>query len=70
MTANSEAAQGILKIGAQEQDAARELRFELDYLASLTVQQRFEMMFRRSRHLKEMLLEYGHREPVEIVKRV
>ncbi len=59
----------ILKVAKDEQDEERELEFELDYLATLTVQQRFEMMFRRSRQLQEMLERHGHRRPVEIVKR-
>lgn len=59
----------ILKVGRDEQDGKRELEFELDYLATLTVQERFEMMFRRSRQIREMLEQHGHREPAEIVKR-
>jgi hypothetical protein len=42
----------ILKTALDEQDEERELEFELDYLATLTTQQRFEMMLRRSRDLK------------------
>jgi hypothetical protein len=59
----------ILKVAPDEQDEERELEFELDYLATLTTQQRFEMMFRRSRELKELLEQHGHRSPPEIVKR-
>ena len=59
----------ILKVGRDEQDGKRELEFELDYLATLTVQERFEMMFRRSRQIREMLERHGHRKPAEIVKR-
>jgi hypothetical protein len=59
----------ILKVGKDEQDEDRELEFELDYLATLTVQQRFEMMFRRSRQLHEMLEKYGHRRTSEIFER-
>ncbi len=50
-------------------DEEAEIEFELDYLASLTVAERFEMMFRRSREIQEMLLRDGHRKPVEIVER-
>lgn len=46
-----------------------ELEFELNYLASLTLQERFELMFRRSREIQEMLLRYGHRKPFEITGR-
>ncbi len=59
----------ILKVGRDEQNEERELEFELDYLATLTVQQRFEMMFRRSRQLEEMLERHGHQRPAEIIKR-
>jgi hypothetical protein len=47
----------------------RELEFELDFQASLTTQQRFEMMFKRSDQIKEMLIRHGYRKPVEIIKR-
>lgn len=57
----------ILKL--ETDDAERELAFELAYLRSLTTQQRFELMFRRSREIAEVLLRHGHRKPVEIVKR-
>ena len=60
----------ILKVGRDEQDEDRELEFELDYLATLTIQQRFEMVFRRARQIQEMLERYGHRRPFEIVKRL
>jgi hypothetical protein len=47
----------------------RELEFELDFQASLTTKQRFEMMFKRSDQIKEMLIRHGYRKPVEIIKR-
>ena len=47
----------------------RELLFELDFLGSLTVQQRFDMMFQRTAEIKEMLIKNGHLKPVEIIKR-
>ncbi len=58
---------GILVLA--EADDERELAFELAYLRSLTTQQRFELMFRRSREMAEMLFRHGHREPVAIIKR-
>ena len=45
-----------------------ELEFELDFQASLTTKQRFEMMFIRSNQIKEMLIRHGYRKPVEIIK--
>ncbi len=59
----------ILELGPEEEDEERELEFELDYLASLTVQERFTLLFRRAREIQEMLLRYGHRKPFEIVER-
>ncbi len=50
-------------------DPEREFEFELDWLMSLTTQQRFEMMLKRSNEIKEMLIRHGHRKPVEIIKR-
>jgi len=60
---------GILKLDRDDADAKRELEFELDYQLSLTAGERFELMFRKSREMAELLLRNGHRKPVEIVKR-
>ena len=57
----------ILKL--DHDDEERERAFELDYLLSLTTQQRLEMMEKRSNEIKRMLIRYGHRKPVEIIKR-
>lgn len=59
----------ILEVDPGQADEEVELDFELDYLASLTMAERFELMFRRSREIQEMLQRYGHRKPVEIVER-
>jgi hypothetical protein len=59
----------ILKVDPSDQSDERELEFELDYLATLTVEQRFEMMFRRSRELKALMERYGPRRTPEVVKR-
>ncbi len=50
-------------------DEAKERELELAYQRSLTTQERFEMMFRRSREMAEMLERRGYRKPFEIVKR-
>jgi hypothetical protein len=39
----------ILKIGSDDEE--KEIDFELDYLLSLTSNQRFHMMFQRSKEL-------------------
>lgn len=57
----------ILKL--EKDDSERELEFELNYQLSLTTQQRFEMMFQKSKELAQMLLDNGHRKPFEIIKR-
>jgi len=58
----------ILKLDADDEE--KELEFELAYQRTLTTQQRFELMFRKSREIAEVLLRHGHRKPFEIVKRV
>ncbi len=57
----------ILKL--TDHDEARERRFELDYLMSLTTQQRFQLMLDKSNEIKQTLLRHGHRKPFEIIKR-
>jgi hypothetical protein len=57
----------ILKL--EKDDKEKELDFEIEYQLSLTTEQRFEMMFIRSRQIAEMLIRYGHRKPFEIIKR-
>lgn len=57
----------ILKL--EMDDAEKELEFELAYQRTLTTQERFEMMFRKSRELAEMLLKHGYRKPTEVTKR-
>ncbi len=57
----------ILKLDADDEE--EELEFELAYQRTLTTQQRFELMFRKSREIAEVLLRHGYRKPFEIVKR-
>ena len=42
-------------------DEEKELEFELAFLRSLTTQQRFDLMFQRSREMAEILLRHGYR---------
>jgi len=58
---------GVLLL--DDHDDADELAFEVAYLRSLTTQQRFELMFRRSREVAEMLLRRGHRKLFEVSQR-
>jgi len=57
----------ILKL--DRSDDSRELEFELDYQLSLSVEERFQMMFQKSREIKEMLIANGHRKAFEIIQR-
>jgi len=57
----------ILKTNLENPD--QELDFELEYQLTLTVQQRFEMMFEKSRQITQMLIDNGHRKATEIIKR-
>ncbi|MDH7513728.1 MAG: hypothetical protein QHH14_12350 [Clostridiales bacterium] len=50
-------------------DAKKERDFELDYLLSLSLKQRFLMMEAKSREMKSLLAEDGHRETSAIIKR-
>ncbi len=57
----------ILKL--KRDNEKKETLFELKYLMSLTTSQRFEMMIKRSKEIKELLEKSGHRKPFEIIKR-
>jgi hypothetical protein len=57
----------ILKLS--QADEAKELEFELDYLASLTFEERLKMMRQKSREMLRQMIEHGHRRPFEVVKR-
>jgi hypothetical protein len=60
---------GVLKLDPDAGSEELELAFEVEYLRSLTTAERFEMMFRKSREMKEALQRHGHRRPSEIAKR-
>ena len=54
---------------ADEHDELKELQFELDFQSTLTLQERFNIMFQMSNIVKRMLIQNGHRKPVEIAQR-
>ena len=60
---------GVLKLDGH--DEKREIKFELDYLASLTTRQRFEMMFEKTRQMRALRnrKRHGNRRTTEIIKR-
>ncbi len=57
----------ILKL--DHDDEEQELEFELRFLLSLTVEQRYRMMEEASRSLIAQLDRHGQRKPFEIIKR-
>ena len=50
-------------------DEDHERQFHLDYLRSLSTEERFRMVIDISNHMARTLLEHGHRKPFEIIKR-
>lgn len=48
---------------------AAEIDFELEYLLSLSIGQRFRLMENKSREMVYLLEQNGHRRPAEIIKR-
>jgi len=59
--------ESILKLS--QADEERELEFELNYLTSLTFEERLKMMRQKSREMLRQMIEHGHRRPFEILKR-
>ena len=57
----------VLKLDRDDEE--KEIEFELEYLLSLTTQQRFDLMFQKSKEIAEILLRHGYRKPFEIIKR-
>jgi len=58
---------GILAL--EKADEEQELEFELTYLSSLSIEERFSLMLTKSRELNANLSNNGHREASSIVKR-
>ena len=50
-------------------DEEKERRFSLENQQKLTVQERFQMLFEKSKLMKELLRDHGHSPPPQIVKR-
>jgi len=57
----------ILKLSADDEE--KELEFELDYLSSLTFEERLQMMREKSREMLKQMIDHGHRRSFEIIKR-
>ncbi len=57
----------VLKL--DKHNERQEIDFELDYLASLTTQQRFQMMLQKSREMALLLNRNGRRKSTQVTKR-
>jgi hypothetical protein len=58
---------GILVLKKEDQN--RKIEFELDYLSSLSLRDRFAMMFAKNHELKISLENNGHRKSPSVIKR-
>jgi len=58
----------VLKLTVDDEE--KELEFELDYLSSLTFEERLKIMREKSREMLKQMIEYGHRRSFEIIKRI
>lgn len=57
----------ILKLDRRNEK--KEIEFELDYLASLTTAERFQMMFQKTKEMLSLLKRNERRKTTEIIKR-
>lgn len=57
----------ILKLNRH--DTKKEIEFELRFLKSLSVKDRFQMMFKKTKEIVRLLEKSGHRRSFEIIKR-
>jgi hypothetical protein len=58
---------GVLTLSADDEE--KELEFELNYLSSLTFEERLKMMREKSREMLKQMIDHGHRRSFEIIKR-
>jgi hypothetical protein len=57
----------ILKL--KDHDEKREIDFTISCYKQMTADQLFQMMFEKSRLMKELLSAHGHSQPCQIIKR-
>lgn len=57
----------ILKLKGH--NSKKEIEFELKFLKSLSVKERFNLMFRKTKEMVSLLERHGHRKPFEVIKR-
>src|SRR4030042_1971865 len=53
----------VLKLSADDEE--KELEFELDYLSSLTFEERLQMMREKSREMLKQMIDHGHRRSID-----
>ena len=58
---------GVLVLKKENQN--KKIEFELDYLTSLSLKDRFTLMFAKNQELKTNLVENGHRKTPSVIKR-
>ena len=64
---NKKETKGVLIL--KDHSEVDEIDFELDYLLSLSIGERFRLMENKSLEIKYLLEQNGHRRPAEIIKR-
>jgi hypothetical protein len=57
----------VLKLDNHNEE--QEIEFELSWLLSLSLQERFQLMLKKTKELIDLLERNGHRRPAQIVKR-
>jgi hypothetical protein len=57
----------ILKLN--QHNSKKEIEFELEFLKSLSIRERFKMMLKKTKEMTDLLEKNGHRRPFEIIKR-
>lgn len=57
----------ILKLNRHNEK--KEMEFELKFLRSLSVKERFELMLKKTKEMVRLLEKSGRRKPFEIIKR-
>ncbi len=57
----------ILKL--QRHNTKKEIEFELKFLKSLSIKERFAMMFKKTKEMVNLLEKSGYRRPFEVIKR-
>lgn len=55
----------ILKLGRY--NPKKELEFEIKYLSSLSIKERFEMMLKKSKEMVKLLEKSGYRKPYDLI---